>query len=188
MLNASGFDFGSGGGSRKKEYILIGSLVAVIVVVLVIMLIMVFKPNIDDLPKDFHMYCLKCNKEVIVSREDIVNTPKEPAAGPPVMPSLGFMPQRRATCPICKTPSLIQERHCPKCSKWFVTDWDKTHNPWETTPTMPQPTIICPYCKTPINSGLQGPGMPMPGGPGGPGRPVGLPGGGPGPMPAPTGG
>jgi predicted RNA-binding Zn-ribbon protein involved in translation (DUF1610 family) len=112
-----------------------------------------FMPHraVVDLPTDYHMFCLNCNKEILIPVGQSLggsNAPKIPGAGPSAVPSAvpstGPSQLERGVCPVCGKPALIRERMCPKCKHYYVTEWDKTHNFTDMDPQAD--TYTCPNC------------------------------------------
>lgn len=85
------------------------------------------------LPDELHMYCTKCEADVVLARKDM--TPEE-------IHSLFIVRNEKGhACPKCSQKgSLIPQLQCPQCKKWFVTNEMKNRKP--------PSKIICPYCAT----------------------------------------
>jgi predicted RNA-binding Zn-ribbon protein involved in translation (DUF1610 family) len=153
MLNftSGGLDFGRGGGGsgRRPEYLLVGALVLIVAGSLGFAIWYMFMPHRAgvDLPKEYHMFCVNCNKEVLVPVGQSLgsrNVPGVPGASPSAAPSTGPAGLERGICPVCGKPALIRERICPKCKHYYVTEWDKTHNFTDMDPQAD--TYRCPNC------------------------------------------
>ncbi len=165
-FSSGGLDFGKGSDEAKRtEHLLVGGLALIVVGSLAFTLWYVFHTPTVKVPTEYHMFCVNCNKEVIVPVEQAPktrNVPKgsggAPTGGsgpmsgppggspgrPPEAPSTGPAEPQRGICPICGKPALIPERICPRCKHYYVTEWDKTHGPWEVDPQAD--SFRCPNC------------------------------------------
>ena len=175
-FSSGGLDFGEGiGGTKRRQYLMIGGLVLLIGGSLAFTIWYLFMPpsTMVVLPKEYHMFCVNCNKEVIIPSEQAVlppaagasagtsggpatgpagappggptgGSPGGPPGGSPVGPSGSPPGQQKAVCPVCGKAGLVPEKKCPKCKHYYITDWDKTHGPMEIDPQLD--TIKCPDC------------------------------------------
>jgi predicted RNA-binding Zn-ribbon protein involved in translation (DUF1610 family) len=153
MLNfaSGGLDFGRGGGddNMRQKYLIMGGLVLLVVGSLGFTFWYLFMPHraVLNLPTEYHMFCLNCNKEVVIPVGQSLGSqsaPGTPGARPSATPSTGPSHLDRGICPVCGKPALIRERMCPKCKQYYVTEWDKTHNFTDMDPQID--TYTCPNC------------------------------------------
>lgn len=158
-FSSGGLDFGSGGGGggggRGTERLLIGALALLVVGSLGFVVWYEFMSHRStvDLPKENHMFCTNCNKEVLVPVGQSLGNHSSsgasgaaplgrPSGGLSAGPSEGSSRLDRGMCPVCGKPALILERMCPKCKHYYVTEWDKTHNFMDINPQADTETCL----------------------------------------------
>src|ERR1035437_212180 len=117
-FSSGGLDFGSGSGGMRHQYLLVGALAVIVAGSGGSAFWYAFMPHhaTVDLPKEYHMFCANCNKEVIVpvgQSPGNLNAPGASGAGGSAAPSTGPGGLERGICPVCVKPALIRERMCP---------------------------------------------------------------------------
>lgn len=150
-LNLGSFKFGRNDGN-KMEYIFGGVLVLIIVGALIgVVYSMLGDAPVKHKPaSEFHVYCTSCDKEMVVPRAVLEASAAEAQQSQSDMDPMFIRPK----CPTCGKNSLIVERACPSCKKYYVTESMKHGMTMMMTGEVSMEPEICPHCQTNITQYL----------------------------------